>query len=62
MTARNREKHEVAKTGQFGRFSGEMGPFSEKIDKNRKKTRKIEVNFEVVLLIMNGLSAVLRQK
>jgi hypothetical protein len=43
----------------MGRFGAEKGRFAHK---NQQKSQKIDVDFEVVLLIMNGLMVILRPK
>jgi hypothetical protein len=51
------------KAGRFGAILGlKRAGLRTKIDKNRKKSTKNEEDFQVDLLIMNGLSAILRQK
>jgi len=51
---------------EWGWFWVDLGSFcaqkSQKIAKNRQKSQKIEVDFEVVLLILKRLSVILRLK
>jgi hypothetical protein len=49
----------LEKTPSAGGFGSKLGRFA---NKNRKKSQKIDADFEVVLLILNGLSTILRQK
>jgi hypothetical protein len=44
--------------GHTGHFGAERGRFAHK---NQQRSQKIDADFEIVLLIMNGLSAILRQ-